>query len=38
MKQYSVEQKIKNMLKDIDFCYLQEISLTNIKKNYWIQD
>ena len=38
MTRYSVEPRIKNMLKNTDFCHLQEISVTNIKSNYWIQD
>ena len=29
-----IEQRMKNMLKDMDFCHLQEIYLTNIENNY----
>ena len=25
-----------SMLKDMDFCHLEEIYLTNTKENYWV--
>ena len=31
MTRYSIEPKARNMLKDIGFCQVQEISLTNMK-------
>ena len=34
--QYSIEQEQENILKNMDFCYLQEIFLTNIENSYWI--
>ena len=34
MQRYSTEPRTRNMLKDIDFYYLQE----NIKYSYWIKD
>ena len=33
---YFIEQE--NMLKDMDFCHLQEIYLTSVENSYWIQD
>ena len=31
-------QEQENMLKDMDFCHLREVFLTNIENNYWIHD
>ena len=34
--QYSIEQEQENILKNMDFCYFEEIFLTNIENSYWI--
>ena len=36
MMQYSIEQEQENILKNMDFCYFEEIFLTNIENSYWI--
>ena len=33
MTRYSIEQRKKNMSKDMDFCHPRKIYVTNIKKN-----
>ena len=38
MMGYSIGPTTKNMLKDIDFCHLQEMYQTNLEKKYWILD
>ena len=31
-----MNEEQENMSKDMDFCYLREISQANMGKNYWI--
>ena len=38
MVHYSIEPRTKKYVKGCKFFYLQDIYLTNIENNYWIQE